>query len=156
MKSKAKYNRKKERLREAHGKANRQDRPLYPISIVAELLGITRQTLRVYEKEGLVTPARRNSHRYYSDNDIKWIQCMRDLIHNKKISIKGIKKLFDYAPCWELTECPNNIKEKCSAYIDRTTPCWKLNKLRCRNSSGKQCKECFIYLSESIKKKAKD
>jgi MerR family transcriptional regulator/heat shock protein HspR len=147
---------KKKRFTQAHTKETKQDKPLYPIGIVAELLGITRQTLRVYEKEGLIIPSRRNSHRYYSDNDIKWILCMRDLIHNKKISIEGIKRLFDYAPCWELIKCSKEIREKCSAYIDRTTPCWKLNKLRCRNSSGKQCKECFIYLSESIKKKAKD
>ena len=140
------------RVAKTHTGENKQDKPLYPISIVAELLGISKQTLRVYEKEGLVNPARRNSHRYYSDNDIKWIHCMRDLIHNKKISIEGIKRLFDYVPCWELTKCSKGIQEKCSAYIDRTTPCWKLNKMRCRNGAGKICEECFIFLATSIKK----
>ena len=145
---------KKKRQIQAHTKENKQDKPLYPISIVAELLGISKQTLRVYEKDGLVNPARRNSHRYYSENDIQWIHCMRDLIHNKKISIEGIKRLFDYAPCWELSKCSKDIQEKCSAYIDKTKPCWKLNRMRCKSESGKICGECFIYLSASMKKKA--
>ena len=45
--------------------------PLYPIGIVAELIGTTDQTLRLYEKHGLIKPARRNKNRYYSENDIK-------------------------------------------------------------------------------------
>ena len=97
--------------------------PLYPIGIVAELIGTTDQTLRLYEKHGLIKPARRNKNRYYSENDIKWIRCLRDLIHNKKISIEGIKKLLDYAPCWDITQCPEQRRSKCSAYIDHTKPC---------------------------------
>jgi len=34
--------------------------PLYSIGVVSELLGTTDQTLRLYEKHGLLTPARRN------------------------------------------------------------------------------------------------
>jgi len=65
--------------------------PLYPIGIVAELIGTTDQTLRLYEKHGLIKPARRNKNRFYSENDIKWLRCLRELIHTKKISIEGIK-----------------------------------------------------------------
>ncbi len=66
--------------------------PLYTIGIVAELMGTTNQTLRLYEKHGLIKPSRKNKNRYYSDNDIRWLLCLRDLIHDKKISIEGIKK----------------------------------------------------------------
>ena len=88
----------------------KKDMPLYPIGIVAELIGTTDQTLRLYEKHGLIKPARRNKNRFYSENDIKWMRCLRELIHNKKISIEGIKKLLGYAPCWELTECSEERK----------------------------------------------
>ncbi|MEW6213690.1 MAG: MerR family transcriptional regulator [Nitrospirota bacterium] len=130
----------------------RKNIPLYPIGIVAELIGTTDQTLRLYEKHGLIKPARRNKNRFYSENDIKWLQCLRDLIHKKKISIEGIKKLLDYAPCWEITECPEEKREKCSAYIDRTKPCWELNKMRCRMNSHKICEDCVIYLPRKVKK----
>ncbi|HYA32233.1 MAG TPA: MerR family transcriptional regulator, partial [Thermodesulfovibrionales bacterium] len=75
----------------------RKGMPLYPIGVVSELLGTTDQTLRLYEKHGLIKPARRNKNRFYSENDIKWLRCVRDLIHVKKISIEGIKKLLEYA-----------------------------------------------------------
>ncbi|NOX21252.1 MAG: MerR family transcriptional regulator [Nitrospirae bacterium] len=129
--------------------------PLYPIGVVAELLGTTDQTLRLYEKHGLIKPARRNKNRYYSENDIKWLKCLRELIHVKKISIEGIKKLLEYAPCWEITECSSERREKCSAYIDRSKPCWELNRLICNRESGKICEDCIVYISKKqpLKKK---
>lgn len=127
--------------------------PLYPIGIVAELIGTTDQTLRLYEKHGLIKPARRNKNRYYSENDIKWLRCIRDLIHNKKISIEGIKKLLEYAPCWEITECSDDRRTKCSAFIDKTKPCWELNRMICNKESGKICEDCVVYISKKLSKR---
>ncbi|TAN41917.1 MAG: MerR family transcriptional regulator [Nitrospirae bacterium] len=132
--------------------AEKQDMPLYPIGIVAELIGTTDQTLRLYEKHGLIRPARRNKNRFYSENDIKWLRCLRELIHNKKISIEGIKKLLEYAPCWEITSCPDERKGKCSAYIDKTKPCWELNRMICNTQSGRICEDCIVYISKTAKK----
>lgn len=129
----------------------KKEMPLYPIGIVAELMGTTDQTLRLYEKHGLIKPARRNKNRYFSDNDIKWLRCLRDLIHNKKISIEGIKKLLEYAPCWELTECSEERKNRCSAYIDKTKPCWEINRMICNRENGKVCEDCIVFLSKNIK-----
>lgn len=125
-----------------------KDRPIYPISIVAEIMGISDQTLRIYEKHGLLNPARRNKTRFYSENDVKWLGCIRDLIHNKKISIAGIKKLLDYAPCWEITDCPEQIKANCVAFIDRSKPCWDLNRMICNRETGKTCEDCIVYMSK--------
>lgn len=124
--------------------------PLFPIGIVAELIGITDQTLRLYEKQGLIKPARRNKNRYYSENDIKWLSCIRDLIHTKKISIEGIKKLLEYAPCWELTDCPADKRERCSAHIDKSRPCWELNRAVCSKESGKVCENCVVFISKHL------
>jgi MerR family transcriptional regulator/heat shock protein HspR len=131
---------------------DRENKPLYPIGIVAELIGITEQTLRLYEKHGLIKPARRNKNRYFSDNDIKWLSCVRDLIHAKKISIEGIKKLLCYAPCWEITECSDDRRLKCTAYVNNAKSCWELNKTRCNNESNKLCEECVVYLARATKK----
>jgi MerR family transcriptional regulator/heat shock protein HspR len=126
--------------------------PLYPISVVAELVGTTDQTLRLYEKRGLIKPARRNKNRFYSENDIKWLICLRYMIHDKKISIEGIKKLLDYAPCWEINECPDEKRTQCSAYIQKAKPCWEINTNRCQIDSGKACENCFVFLSHKQKK----
>lgn len=131
----------------------KKEMPLYPIGIVAELIGTTDQTLRLYEKHGLLKPARRNKNRFYSENDIKWLRCLRELIHTKKISIEGIKKLLEYAPCWEITVCSEERKNKCSAYIDKTKPCWELNRMICNRESGKICEDCVVYISKKTTKK---
>jgi MerR family transcriptional regulator/heat shock protein HspR len=130
----------------------KKEMPLYPIGVVAELIGITDQTIRLYEKHGLIKPARRNRNRFYSENDLKWIQCLRDLIHNKKISIQGIKKLLDYAPCWDLAGCSEKEREKCSAYIEKAKPCWELNRSICKKESPKACENCIVFLSKNLKK----
>lgn len=126
--------------------------PLYPIGVAAELVGTTDQTLRLYEKHGLVRPARRNKNRYYSDNDIKWLRCLRDLIHEKKISIEGVKKLLNYASCWEIMECSEERRKRCSSYIERSKPCWELNRNICNRESGKICEDCVVFLSSKFSK----
>ncbi|MGE5894263.1 MAG: MerR family transcriptional regulator [bacterium] len=124
--------------------------PLFPIGIVAELLGTTDQTLRLYEKHGLIKPARKNKNRYYSENDVKWLKCIRELIHTKKISIEGIKKLLEYAPCWEITQCSEERRSHCSASIEKAKPCWELNRMICHKESGKICEDCVVFLSKKL------
>ncbi len=127
----------------------KDDRPLYTISVAAELVGTTDQTLRLYEKHGLIKPFRKNRNRFYSENDIKWLNCIRDLVHDRKISIEGVKLLLDYAPCWEITQCPQQIRKQCSAFVDKTLPCWELNKRRCNKDDGKTCTGCVVYMVAS-------
>jgi MerR family transcriptional regulator/heat shock protein HspR len=143
----------KDKVKKDFSDEERQSLPLYPIGIVAELIGTTDQTLRLYEKHGLIKPARRNKNRFYSENNIKWLRCLRDLIHNQKISIEGIKKLLEYAPCWEITSCPEERKGKCSAYIDKTKPCWELNRMICNTESGRICEDCVVFISKQLSKK---
>jgi MerR family transcriptional regulator/heat shock protein HspR len=127
-------------------KKKKDDLPLYTIGVVSELLGITNQTLRLYEKHGLVKPFRKNKNRFYSENDIKWLSCVRELIHDKKISIEGIKKLLNYAPCWEITNCPEKRKSTCLAYKNRLKPCWELNQMICSRASAARCEDCIVFL----------
>ena len=143
----------KDKVKKDFSDEERQSLPLYPIGIVAELIGTTDQTLRLYEKHGLIKPARRNKNRFYSENNIKWLRCLRDLIHNQKISIEGIKKLLDYAPCWEITSCPDERRGKCSAYIDKTKPCWELNRMICNTESGRICEDCVVFISKQVSRR---
>ena len=56
------------------------ERPVYVISVAAELVRVHPRTLRIYELEGLVCPARTRSNiRLYSDNDIRRVLWIRHL-----------------------------------------------------------------------------
>ena len=57
---------------ETRGKSAK-DKPLYMISVAAELTGMHPQTLRVYEQKGLVNPGRsRGNTRLYSANAVSY------------------------------------------------------------------------------------
>lgn len=80
------------------------DLPVYPIGVVAEHLGVSGQTLRLYESKGLLRPARRNGERYYSTCDVRWLACLRHLIHEDKVSVEGVRHLMRFAPCWQVVQ----------------------------------------------------
>lgn len=119
--------------------------PVYTIGIAADLLGVHPRTLRLYEHAGLLRPARKNNRRLYSENDIKWVQCIRYLIHQKGLNQEGLRRLLGLVPCWELKDCPEDEKVQCSAYEDRTTPCWEVANSTCAEAN--KCYECPTYLS---------
>ena len=120
---------------------------LYPIGIVAELLGIHPRTLRIYEREGLIKPARRSGKRYYSNNDLQWLKCLRKLIHEDGLNIAGIKKLLTLAPCWEIRHCPGEERKDCPAVLDFPVPCWELKPKSCRNQEL-ECRTCEVFLAK--------
>ncbi len=93
----------------------------FPIGIVADLLGVTEQTLRLYEAQGLVRPARRNRERYYCAGDVQWLECLRRLIHRDKVSIEGVKRLLHFAACWEIAGFRADFPcERCSVFRERS------------------------------------
>ena len=91
------------------------EQPLFSIGTAAAMLEIHPRTMRIYEEEGLVKPFRKAGRRYYSLNDIQWIKCIRYMIHDQGISIAGIKRLLEYAPCWNIVECPMEKRKTCTA-----------------------------------------
>jgi len=96
---------------------NNPEMPLYSIGVVAELLNVTDQTLRVYEKNGIIKPNRRNRDRYYSANDIVWLKCIRRFMKVEGINLKGIGKLMKFVPCFDISPC--NDCCDCTAYLKR-------------------------------------
>ncbi len=63
----------------------------YSIGEFSKLSNLGIHTLRYYEHEGLITPERNsNSHRYYSDNDLAWIEFIKRL-KNTGMPIKEIQ-----------------------------------------------------------------
>ncbi|MDF1578628.1 MAG: MerR family transcriptional regulator [Desulfurivibrionaceae bacterium] len=120
-------------------------KPIFPISVAAKLLDVHPRTLRIYEEEGLLKPARQGNKRFFSNDDIEWVRCLRKLIHEEGISIPGIKKLLELTPCWQIMHCPGDVRENCTAFVDRSTPCWQQAKLVCAREPG-QCECCEVFV----------
>jgi MerR family transcriptional regulator, heat shock protein HspR len=93
------------------------NKAIFTIGTAAKMLEVHPRTLRIYEKEGLVKPLRKGQWRYYNMDDIKWIQCLRDMIHQQGISIAAIKKLLKYTPCWNIVECSIDKRKQCTAFM---------------------------------------
>jgi MerR family transcriptional regulator, heat shock protein HspR len=68
-------------------------RAVYVISVAAELAGMHPQTLRIYERRGLVTPARtEGGNRRYSDADIAILRRISELT-NEGMNLEGIRRV---------------------------------------------------------------
>lgn len=67
------------------------DEPVYLISIVAKILDIHPQTLRQYERENLICPARTNGRiRLYSQRDIDRIKLILRLTRELSVNLAGV------------------------------------------------------------------
>jgi MerR family transcriptional regulator/heat shock protein HspR len=70
-----------------------QDRAVFVISVAAELAGVHPQTLRIYEREGLVRPKRTTSNaRRYSERDIELLLEIKRLT-NDGMNLKGVREV---------------------------------------------------------------
>lgn len=70
-------------------------RAVYVISVAAELAGVHPQTLRIYERKGLVDPARTSGgSRRYSDADIAMLRRISELTESG-LNLVGVKKVLE-------------------------------------------------------------
>jgi MerR family transcriptional regulator/heat shock protein HspR len=71
-------------------------RPVYVISVAASIVAAHPRTLRIYEDEGLICPARTPTNiRLYSDEDIRRITWIRHLTRERGVNLAGIRLLFE-------------------------------------------------------------
>jgi MerR family transcriptional regulator, heat shock protein HspR len=71
-------------------------RPCFVISVAASLVQAHPRTLRIYEDEGLLAPARTPTNiRLYSENDIRRILWIRRLTQERGVNLAGVKLLFE-------------------------------------------------------------
>src|SRR5215210_7334843 len=75
--------------------ANKREHAVYVISVAAELAGVHPQTLRIYERKGLVDPARTGGNsRRYSEDDIARLRRIQDLT-NDGLNLAGVKRVIE-------------------------------------------------------------
>ena len=80
----------------ASGNGGAAKRPVYFISIVAEMVETHPQTLRMYERMGLVNPNRtRNNVRLYSESDVEQVRRIQHLTQELGVNLAGVEVIFD-------------------------------------------------------------
>ena len=74
----------------------RDERAVYIISVAAELAGMHPQTLRIYERKGLVQPQRTAGNtRRYSDRDIELLRQIQALSQEEGVNLAGVKMIIE-------------------------------------------------------------
>jgi len=73
-----------------------KDRPVYMISVAAELAGVHPQTLRIYERKALVQPTRSpGGTRLYSDADIERLKLIQQLTQDEGVNLAGVMRIIE-------------------------------------------------------------
>lgn len=73
-----------------------ENKPLFTLSVTAEILGVHPRTLMIYENEDLVIPHRtKTNRRRYSQKDINKLQFIRFLTHKKGINLAGVHTILN-------------------------------------------------------------
>jgi len=76
--------------------AGRTDEPVYVISVAAKLCDMHPQTLRSYERLGLVSPQRTdNRNRLYSDADIERLRQIQRLTRDLGVNLAGVEVILE-------------------------------------------------------------
>ncbi len=68
----------------------------YTISAVAEMFGVHQQTLRLYERQGLIDPARSEGRtRYYSEDDLERLEIIMALTRDMGVNLAGVQVIIE-------------------------------------------------------------
>ena len=73
-----------------------RDRPVFMISVAADLADMHPQTLRIYEQRGLVTPKRSpGGTRLYSQADVERLRRIQEMTAELGMNLAGVEKVFE-------------------------------------------------------------
>ncbi len=83
-----------------------KNRPVYIISVAAELVDMHPQTLRLYERKGLIHPQRSSGHtRLYSERDVEKLREIRRLTQELGVNLAGVEEIMRLSEeLWVLEE----------------------------------------------------
>jgi MerR family transcriptional regulator/heat shock protein HspR len=122
-----------------------EEKSLYTIGTISNIIDEHPETLRVWEKNGLIKPNRTEYQRKYSNNDIKRLKFIKYLLDEKGLNIAGVKHLISMYPCWFKRNC-NGGKSKNNSNVNESKRCWKLENTFCfiANDKADICNSCDV------------
>lgn len=89
------------------------NRPLYGLQAVTDLLDIEAGFIRTLELEGLLEPLYSGGARYFSLDHLNWLSCLRYMVQDMGIGISGLKQLLKRVPCWQISGCRCETRQRC-------------------------------------------
>jgi MerR family transcriptional regulator/heat shock protein HspR len=100
------------------------DEPAFIISVAARMLGVHAQTLRYYERVGLLTPSRsRGRFRLYSMRDLERIRQVQRLIDDLGVNLAGAEVIIDMSARLRALEEENEaLRRELQRLRDRRLP----------------------------------
>ena len=128
-----------------------RNHPLYSIGVVSELLKVHPETIRTWEKFGVIQPPqRRSGKRFYSEIDLKRLEFIRRLTR-EGLTLPAIRYHLRLYPCWEVNDCPGSIC--CSNQSSFAKLCWRDPTTYCQASSDEDlCINCRVQHQEGWEK----
>ena len=85
--------------------ARKKDKAAYMISSVAEQFGIHPQTLRLYEREGLLSPSRSDGNtRLYTDDDLERLEVILQLTREFGVNLAGVEIILNMREKMEMMQ----------------------------------------------------
>ena len=94
-----------------------RQRPIYYISIVAEMVETHPQTLRMYERMGLISPQRTTHNvRLYSEDDVEQVRRIQHLTQDLGVNLAGVEVVF------KLLREMHQLREELEQEINSTLP----------------------------------
>jgi MerR family transcriptional regulator/heat shock protein HspR len=108
--------------------AHTDTEPVYMIGVVVELTEMHAQTIRLYERLGLVTPKRKSKNRLYSEADVQRLQQIRRFTQDLGVNLAGVEIILDLLQRLESTQAERDayaqrateLEEHFRAYLART------------------------------------
>jgi MerR family transcriptional regulator, heat shock protein HspR len=102
--------------------------PVYMIGVVVNLTQMHAQTIRLYERLGLVTPQRKSKNRLYSEQDVERLKQIRRFTQDMGVNLAGVEVILELLNKLEqvqterdaLVERNNEIEARVREYLART------------------------------------
>ncbi len=107
-----------------HDRTEEQDEPCYVISVAARMVGMHAQSLRHYERVGLVRPSRsRGRVRLYSPSDIERLRHIQRLVNDLGVNLAGAEVVLRLNERVRQMEAEmERLRAELQAYRDRMLP----------------------------------
>jgi MerR family transcriptional regulator, heat shock protein HspR len=104
-------------------------RPIYTIGVVSDLLEVHPETIRVWERHDIIKPQRRSGKRFYSETDLKRLRFIKKLM-TEGLNLPAVRHYLSLYPCWKMDTCPTCMHQ--SELASCSKPCWKDDGLFCQ------------------------
>ena len=122
---------------------DKSELPLYPIRSVAELIDVHPETIRIWERHGIIKPQRKGGKRFYTETDLKRLFFIKRLL-NENLNLPAICHYLKMYPCWYMKDCPSCMKASKSGPCSK--PCWKEEGSYCQVSLDENlCANCELF-----------